>query len=140
MGTKKGIKVEWLSQKDTAVQDLKVTRTQGKKKEREVTSSSGVLKGNLKEPPQSAGAGMSKAEKRMRDLRKKLKAIDALLQKEAGGVELDEQQKLKVARMAELMEEMMSMFKESMSAVKVLDDAGVIRCGLCNPKYTLWIM
>ena len=89
-----------------------MTRTQGKKKEREVTSSSGVLKGNLKEPPQSAGAGMSKAEKRMRDLRKKLKAIDALLQKEAGGVELDEQQKLKVARMAELMEEMMSMQAE----------------------------
>ena len=83
--------------KSQTVEELKVTRVASKdKKEREVSDVGQELKSMLSED-----------EKRLRSVRKKLKDIAELLRKQKDeGIELDNQQLIKVSRLKELMLEM----------------------------------
>ena len=75
------------------IQNLRITSVQkGEKKERLA--------------PMTQLATLSKNEKVLRALRKKLNAINDLMEKEKSGVELDEQQLAKVASLGSVMEEM----------------------------------
>lgn len=58
-------------------------------------------------------ATLSKKEKILRALRKKLNAINDLMEKEKAGEELDEQQLLKIATLDSVMEEMNSVMEQS---------------------------
>ena len=75
------------------IEQLRVTRKQGKKKEREVLPTSGVLRQEEEEEED----GPPPEKNQIRALMKKLKAIDVLMEREADGEELDEQQRVKVA-------------------------------------------
>ena len=96
---KMGIKLE----QKKAIQDLRVTKKQGKKRERDVDTTV---------PLKSKTQKKSADEKHIRALKKKLKAVDELIQRQNDGEELDPQQLEKIARLDELMQDMEEALKE----------------------------
>ena len=88
---------------EKTIQDLRITKKQGEKRKREVET---IV-------PLKAQAGTKGfVEKRIRALKKKLKAIDDLVERQKGGEELDEQQLDKVARLDEVMQDMEEALRE----------------------------
>lgn len=82
------------------IQDLRTTSVQKAQKKERVAQVTPL-------------AVLSKKEKILRALRKKLSAINDLMEKEKSGVELDEQQLLKVASLDSVMQEMNSVMEQS---------------------------
>ena len=81
-------------QDKAVVQDFRVTKLQkGEKKEREVTSDSKM---------RSHDSLSTKDESYVRSLRKKLREIEVLMNKQGEGVELNEAQLEKISRMDEI--------------------------------------
>lgn len=76
-----------------AIQDLRVTKVQRNEKKERIAQVTPLLT-------------LSKNEKQLRAIAKKLKGIDDLLAKRESGVELDGQQLLKLQCRDDLMEEM----------------------------------
>jgi uncharacterized protein with WD repeat len=93
---------------EKSIQDLRVTRIQKKdRKEREAQHT------ELKERI------LSKEEKHVRSLKKKLQAINMLLDKRAGGAELDEQQLIKISTLNDVVQEMETSLEASQGFNKV---------------------
>lgn len=82
------------------IQDLRITSVQKVQKKERVAQVTPL-------------ATLSKKEKILRALRKKLNAINDLMEKEKAGVELDEQQLLKIASLESVMQEMNSVMEQS---------------------------
>jgi hypothetical protein len=92
-------KAEFKAAKTQCIEELRVTKKAKKdRKEREVQRTPMVGE-------DVSGSSLSKDDKILRALRKKLKSLEALFEKEAAGHVLDEQQKMKLARLPELMAE-----------------------------------
>lgn len=93
---KQRLKIARKIEAEKVIQDLRVTRKQkGEKRFREAQ----ILP--LKNPNE-----FTDDEKYVRNLKKKLRAIDELMTKQRSGTELDEQQLEKVAKLPMLLEEM----------------------------------
>ena len=100
---KKAMKEYGKKENDVKIENLRVTRKKFKK-ERVVSKKGGELRGEAEVRENTST--LTSDQKRMRDLRKKLKAIEALLEREARGETLDEQQQLKVGRLSVLLTEL----------------------------------
>eukprot|EP01039_Chlorochromonas_danica_P011337 gene11337-12653_t len=84
-------KVVRAAQDKVKIQDMRVTRiASSEKKERE--------------PQPTAMSNLSKDEKRLRGLKKKLKDINELIEKQSAGQELDKQQLVKIKQLDEVLE------------------------------------
>lgn len=67
---------------------------------------------------------LSKEEKKLRAIKKKLKAIDDLVEQREAGIELDAQQLIKLSCLDDLLEEMDSLLKKSGGKKKDRRDEG----------------
>lgn len=86
------------------IQDIRVTKVQRNEKKERLAQPSELIT-------------LSKNEKILRALKKKLRSIDDLLEKQKNGVELDEQQLAKIETLDSVMEQMESLLSKSRGAV-----------------------
>ena len=82
---------------NTPIEEMRVTKKKAsERKERSISDIGQALRGKKK----------SDEEKYIRSLRKQLRAIEELMMKQAAGVELDEQQLMKIDRLPSLVQEL----------------------------------
>jgi paraquat-inducible protein B len=93
------------------IQDIRITRKlKGEKKERNLTSNDAPLN------------RLSKSEKLLRALKKKLKSINELMEKKNNGVELNKEQAAKIQQLDQVLEDMEQLLKKSNRKHKEEDD------------------
>ena len=78
------------------IEDIRVTTSQSRKKEREVDSTMPLRKSRGEKR-------LDELQKQIRNIRKKLLSIEALMEKQAEGAELNEDQMLKIESMDDIL-------------------------------------